>query len=414
MKSFIINKLNTIKSIGKQLDLMTLIKNAEWIAFSNNELEVEKYLFLEDSKLLISRNGQSTYSTWNYIPINSSLVIENAHEKLLFKIIVCNSDILVLNIDSTNKYCFLINSISKDLQGSDFEVIQWYLIKKCGIDILTSEQRTEYENEQKLLKQQIENEKKKKQEEQDKTLKRFLVFIGIAIGCAIVVASIINYIEYKKLHPTIFVTEPQNRIAVDLGLSVKWASCNVGANSPEENGNYYGWGDPTGQDIFRYRGDIVGELELRFPSRIEEEPPFTIVNSNYDIVKQNWGGKWRMPTTEEIDELLNSCKIEYCEYNDVKCAKLTGPNGNFIYLPSAGFKAGDEGNWRAKYHDYSIYLWSGELYKIWEGEIIRKSAKAAMLCIHEEIKDDYSGDTIYVDISSIDRYNDLPVRGVMK
>lgn len=291
MKSFIINKLNTIKSIGKQLDLMTLIKNAEWIAFSNNELEVEKYLFLEDSKLLISRNGQSTYSTWNYIPINSSLVIENAHEKLLFKIIVCNSDILVLNIDSTNKYCFLINSISKDLQGSDFEVIQWYLIKKCGIDILTSEQRTEYENEQKLLKQQIENEKKKKQEEQDKTLKRFLVFIGIAIGCAIVVASIINYIEYKKLHPTIFVTEPQNRIAVDLGLSVKWASCNVGANSPEENGNYYGWGDPTGQDIFRYRGDIVGELELRFPSRIEEEPPFTIVNSNYDIVKQNWGGQ---------------------------------------------------------------------------------------------------------------------------
>ena len=413
MKSYIINKLNVLKSLNKNLDLTSCIKGAEWIALSSNKEDVEKYIFLKDDKLLISVNGKSSYSKWNYLKINSSLVIENAHEKILFKIVVCNSDIIVLNIDSTNKYCFLINSKSKELVNPDYEMIQWYLIRKCHIDILSAEQRKEYDKEEEANKQKAIIEEKKKEEELGKSVKFLFTVLAAIIGCVLLVNSIQYIIEYKKLHPTIHITEEKNMIAVDLGLSVKWASCNVGANSPEEFGNYYGWGDPTGQDIYRYKDDRLSELYLRFPERKEKNPPLSIINTTHDIVKHNWGGSWRMPTISEIEELLNTCKIEYCEYNGVKCAKLTGPNGNFIYLPSAGFKDGDNGNWREKYHDYSIFLWSGEIYKIWDGQTIDEKSEAAILCIHEEVKRDYSGDTIYVNINGIERYRDLPVRGVM-
>lgn len=86
---------------------------------------------------------------------------------------------------------------------------------------------------------------------------------------------------------------------VDLGLpsGLKWATCNVGANSPSEYGDYYAWGETTTKTSYTYEnsktynkkiGDIGG-------------------NASYDAARANWGGTWRMPTKEEFDELLNKC-----------------------------------------------------------------------------------------------------------
>lgn len=97
---------------------------------------------------------------------------------------------------------------------------------------------------------------------------------------------------------------------VDLGLSVKWASCNVGANSPEEPGDLFFIGyPPQGVNVKNY---TPGDPSL--PNNI-------------------WGSKWRMPTRAEIQELISKCIYEVVFINGTKVGKLTAANGNYILLP---------------------------------------------------------------------------------
>ena len=112
---------------------------------------------------------------------------------------------------------------------------------------------------------------------------------------------------------------------VDLGLpsGVKWATCNVGAASPEEYGDYFAWGekDPnSGSCSTDYRDmfDISG-------------------NSTYDVARANWGGLWRMPTMKEFEELKGKCKWTWTTAKGKNGYKVIGPNGNSIFFPAAGF-----------------------------------------------------------------------------
>mgnify|MGYP003306024577 CR=1 FL=1 len=118
--------------------------------------------------------------------------------------------------------------------------------------------------------------------------------------------------------------------AVDLGLSVKWASFNIGATKPEEFGDYFAWGEisPKAQYIEsncltygKTMGDISG-------------------NPLYDAATANWGGDWRMPTKSEIQELVISGDVNWTTYNGVNGYLVTGPNGNSIFLPAAGMFSG--------------------------------------------------------------------------
>ena len=102
---------------------------------------------------------------------------------------------------------------------------------------------------------------------------------------------------------------------VDLGLSVKWATCNVGASLPSLYGNYYAWGETY------TKGDYSSG---------------TYNNPSYDTASANWGGTWRMPTDAEWTELRTKCKWTWSGNG----YKVTGPNGNSIFLPAAGFRTG--------------------------------------------------------------------------
>ncbi|WP_289299889.1 hypothetical protein [Xylanibacter muris] len=129
---------------------------------------------------------------------------------------------------------------------------------------------------------------------------------------------------------------------VDLGLSVKWATCNVGASSPEDSGNYYAWGEITtkteytkanSETLYKNMDDISG-------------------NPQYDAARVNWGGTWRLPTKAEFKELSNKCTWKWIKQDGKKGYRVTGPNGNSIFLPAAGrrfessFKeVGVEGNY---------------------------------------------------------------------
>ena len=154
-----------------------------------------------------------------------------------------------------------------------------------------------------------------------------------------------------------------NKEAVDLGLSVKWASCNVGANSPEEYGNYYGWGDITGQHIAK-GSDNWFFLDYQFPPRSTSDTiSNSIVNTKYDMAKANWGNGWRLPTVEEIGELISNCSISEITTNGKRCYKITGINGQCIILPRAGLRSYDS-EYYAKGED--LYIWSGNLSYIQE------------------------------------------------
>lgn len=127
---------------------------------------------------------------------------------------------------------------------------------------------------------------------------------------------------------------------VDLGLSVKWATCNVGASQPRGYGNYYAWGETTTKSSYtlthlKIRDDISG-------------------NASYDAARANWGGTWRMPTKKEMEELKNKCTWQWTTQSGVNGHKVTGPNGNSIFLPAAGYCGGSSHNDVGKYG----YYWS--------------------------------------------------------
>lgn len=115
---------------------------------------------------------------------------------------------------------------------------------------------------------------------------------------------------------------------VDLGLpsGTKWAACNIGANKPEEYGDYFAWGETKAKQ------DYTPENSRTFGKKRNDISGST----RYDAARVNWGGNWRMPTAAEINELGQMCKWTKTTRNGVSGCQVIGPNGNSIFLPSAG------------------------------------------------------------------------------
>lgn len=130
--------------------------------------------------------------------------------------------------------------------------------------------------------------------------------------------------------------------AVDLGLSVKWACCNIGASSPEEYGGYYAWGETEEKSnytaqTYKYWTDKDGDGYYDYD---EGTISSDISGTQYDVAHVKWGGSWRMPTRTEIQELVNNCTWEWTTVNGVNGYRVTGSNGNSIFLPAAGCRYG--------------------------------------------------------------------------
>lgn len=128
--------------------------------------------------------------------------------------------------------------------------------------------------------------------------------------------------------------------AIDLGLpsGTKWASCNVGASKPEECGGYFAWGETEEKDIYdwstyKHCDDWASCDDLGSD----------IAGTKYDVAHMKWGGNWRMPTFEQIEELLDNCDTEQTEINSVRGRKFTSKiNGYSIFLPAAGGRYGSD------------------------------------------------------------------------
>ncbi len=135
---------------------------------------------------------------------------------------------------------------------------------------------------------------------------------------------------------------------VDLGLSVKWAPFNIGATEPTSKGAYFSWGETRQKDynhIYNYKWyDPITDSYVEIGDQIS--------NTEYDAAADLWGDGWRLPTEEEMKELVEQCTWEVSGY----CYKVTGPNGNSIYLPGAGFSTYKG---KPKAVEQSGYYWTG-------------------------------------------------------
>ena len=141
---------------------------------------------------------------------------------------------------------------------------------------------------------------------------------------------------------------------VDLGLSVKWATFNVGATKPEEFGGYYAWGETEEKENYDWstykwcNGGYGTMTKYCIDNSYGTVDNKTVLDPEDDVATVKWGGDWRMPTKAEQDELRNKCSWKWTALNGVNGYKVTGPNGNNIFLPSL------HGN------DYGCY-WSSTL-----------------------------------------------------
>ncbi len=134
--------------------------------------------------------------------------------------------------------------------------------------------------------------------------------------------------------------------AVDLGLSVKWATYNLGATSETEPGSYFSWASTTAATDFsrsQYQWYDASTETYNVPST-------TISDTDNDAAVKLWGGTWRMPTEAEISELVKNCTWTQTDAG----FKIKGTNGNEIFLPFTGFYSGT-----SLTSDNKCYYWSG-------------------------------------------------------
>ena len=142
---------------------------------------------------------------------------------------------------------------------------------------------------------------------------------------------------------------------VDLGLpsGVKWATCNVGAETPTGFGDYFAWGETSPKAEYTWENSVTYGEQMSDISG----------NAQYDAATANWGGSWRMPTREQMQELVDHCEWEWTQVNGVYGSKVTGPNGSCIFLPAAGGRYGSSLGYDGSYG----FCWSSTPYDDYYG-----------------------------------------------
>ena len=152
---------------------------------------------------------------------------------------------------------------------------------------------------------------------------------------------------------------------VDLGLSVKWATSNVGANKPEDYGDYFAWGETKPKSTYNWstykwcRGSNDTQTKYNTKGSYGTVDNKKTLELSDDAARANWGGAWRMPTDAEFAELREQCTWTWTTQNGVKGYKVTSKsNGNSIFLPAAGYRYDSSLDGAGSYG----YYWSSSLY----------------------------------------------------
>lgn len=147
---------------------------------------------------------------------------------------------------------------------------------------------------------------------------------------------------------------------VDMGLSVNWATCNIGASNSESYGDYFAWGEAFSKSCYNiytysFSGENIYIDYTKYSGGKNKQNKLELID---DAANVQWGKPWRIPTTDEIEELVNSCDWVLDEKNGVKgCWAISKINGNRIFFPLAGQMQGDK------------LMGEGVIGKFWASEV---------------------------------------------
>jgi len=155
---------------------------------------------------------------------------------------------------------------------------------------------------------------------------------------------------------------------VDLGLpsGTLWATCNVGADSPEDYGDYFAWGETEPKEVYSWETykwcngssstltKYCTDSSYGYNGFVDNK---TELDPEDDAAYVNWGPSWRMPSLEQIQELDDKCTWTWTQRNGVNGTLVTGPNGNTLFLPAAGYRS-DESLYDA---GADVFYWSRTL-----------------------------------------------------
>ena len=202
-------------------------------------------------------------------------------------------------------------------------------------------------------------------------MKKVLLSIALLMGVSVWANNVWNYNVYDDCSKNGYKVEispaPAGVQAVDLGLpsGIKWASCNVGAEKPEDYGNYYAWGEVSPKENYSWETYKYANEEVKFTKYCTNadygDNGFTdnktTLDPEDDAAHVNWGGSWRMPTYAEWIELRDNCTWTWTTQNGINGYQVTSKtNSNAIFLPGAGYRGallGDVGT--------DGYYWSSSL-----------------------------------------------------
>ena len=167
-------------------------------------------------------------------------------------------------------------------------------------------------------------------------------------------------------------------LCVDLGLSVKWASMNIGAVAPQDTGGYYAYAELQtkrvySQMTYTYCTFISSTCTTNYSAIEGDENANLSGNPDYDVATATWADGWRMPSQAEMRELVDSCQWTFTSLENVPGYRVTGPNGNSIFLPLTGCIMGSSCNtiigsnvpsgaamyWTAEWSDATSYTGTG-------------------------------------------------------
>lgn len=204
--------------------------------------------------------------------------------------------------------------------------------------------------------------------------------VAIKLGDALI--SVTSASGNKMASCTVAVKKPAPNM-VDLGLSVKWASCNMGASNEEDNGDYYAWGDTDiyysslspllwqdgkeggfSPSSYKWCDDDFGQSLSKYNTNSKYGPVdnIMVIDPEDDAARYSFGGSWRIPTNEEWIELFLRCSCTWEMKNGVYGRLMTGPSGKSIFLPITGHVIGTSVYNRVNNNDSKGDYWSSSLF----------------------------------------------------
>ena len=158
------------------------------------------------------------------------------------------------------------------------------------------------------------------------------------------VAAVFAACEKNDVEPTAGTENGHDYVDLGLPSGLKWATCNVGASTPEDYGDYFAWGETNTKSTY----------SLDTYTYTDNKP---VLDPENDAAYINWGGAWRMPTDAEWQELIDNCTWTWKTLNGINGYEVKGSNGNAIFLPAAGFRSSNDVFYTGHYGCY----WSSSL-----------------------------------------------------